>query len=382
MIPQAVHSVQGGKSDAANWQLEGALPDLGEPIVLDENALVNLYTAVGEDYPEAVLSQYNTLFDGTQIAFYGLMRSVFPPTQELSLEWSQTMRASLAVIAEETPNFRSYLSTLDVDGDPANGTTHDILFRPEFYTLETNGVRFVDWLGNLINGRDAPSVSPSDTPPSALGDSPSITGKVANLEEAGLSGSDLELRVGYLDYEDDSGAAFIESFAEASVAADGAFSVQLPGEAEMAPRLVDARPVVDEGCDVTITPDTYKTYDSPYFGLYEGGRLADDGILIHTSDLDSNQVFYTYVDRDVTLEGTCTGGMLAGLTFDIDMRRGWNTTILDFAALEFRSEKPDDTYVWLIPVCTVGCPPEERERDGDFGETELDRFRTALFGLN
>lgn len=160
--------------DAANWQIEGALPDLDEPIVLDEEALTNLYTAVGQSYPEAVLSQYNSLFDGTQIAFYGLMQGISPPTQELSMEWSQKMTASLAAISGETANFRTYLSTLDVDNDPSNGTTHDILFRPEFYTLETNGVRFVDWLSDLVNGRDAESVSPSDVPPSALGDRPTL----------------------------------------------------------------------------------------------------------------------------------------------------------------------------------------------------------------
>jgi hypothetical protein len=150
-------------SDAANWQIEGALPDLSEPITLDEGTLTNLYRGVGKDYPDAVLAQYNTLFDGTQISFYGLMQGIFPPTQEVSLEWSQKMTASLAAISEATDNFRSYLSTFDVDNDPANGTTHVILSRPEVYTLETGGVRFVDWLNNLVNGREVESVSPPAT---------------------------------------------------------------------------------------------------------------------------------------------------------------------------------------------------------------------------
>ena len=162
--------------DAANWRLEDALPDLNEPVVLDEDALTSLYTAVGQDYPDAVLAQYNSLFDGTQIGFYGLMQGISPPTQELSLEWSQRMMASLAAISGETDNFRSYLSTLDVDNDPANGTAHVILNRPEFYTLETDGVRFVDWVSDLVSGQSIESISPSAVPPSALGDSP--TGRV------------------------------------------------------------------------------------------------------------------------------------------------------------------------------------------------------------
>ncbi len=105
------------------------------------------------------------------------------------------MTASLAAIAGETNNFRPYLSALDVDNDPANGTTHVILNRPEFDTLETGGVRFVDWLSDLVNGRDAPSVSPSDAPPSALGDSPTITGTIANLSEGNFSGKALEIKL-------------------------------------------------------------------------------------------------------------------------------------------------------------------------------------------
>lgn len=147
--------------DAANWRIEEALPDLGEAIVLNENALINLYTAVGESYPDAMLSQYNSLFDGTQISFYGLMRGIFPPTQELSLEWSHKMTASLAAISRRTETFRAYVSTLDVNNDPSDGTSHVILNRSEFYTLETNGARFVDWVDDLVNGRDVESVSPS-----------------------------------------------------------------------------------------------------------------------------------------------------------------------------------------------------------------------------
>lgn len=149
--------------DAANWQIEDALPDLDEPVVLDEEALTNLYSAVGREYPDAVLSQYNSLFDGTQIGFYGLMQGMTEPTPELAQDWSQRMTASLAAISEGTENFRSYLSTLDVDDDPANGTAHVILNRPEFYTLETGGVRFVDWLSDLVNGQSIESVSPPAT---------------------------------------------------------------------------------------------------------------------------------------------------------------------------------------------------------------------------
>lgn len=77
--------------------------------------------------------------------------------------------------------------------------------------------------------------------------------------------------------------------------------------------------------------------------------------MLHTSDPNSNFVYYVYVDRDVTITGACTSGESAGFTFDVDMRKGWNSVVVDFATLEFRSEKPDDNYRWLLPFCTFGC---------------------------
>lgn len=347
--------------DAANWQLGGALPDLSEPLVLDENALVNLYTAVGKDYPEAALSQYNSLFDGTQIGFYGLMRGVFPPTPELSAEWSQKMTASLAAIAGETPDFRSYVSTLDVDGDPANGTTHDILFRPEFYTLETAGVRFVDWLGDLVNGRSVENVSSSNAPASALGDSSTLTGRVANLDAGDFAGGPLELRLGRLTSEPE------EVFAQGSVSDDGSFSLQLPGEAEVTPHLIDARPTLfgpgPEECDLSVSPAAYKTLGTPDVALYSGGEFVDR--LLHTSDPASNFVYYVYVDQDVTITGPCPRGMSAGFLFDLDLRKGWNTVVVDFAGLGFRSEAPGARYTWVLPSL---CTP-----DGDCAANQVAR---------
>ena len=182
--------------DAANWRIEDALPDLSEPVVLDENALTNLYTAVGQSYPDAVLSQYNSLLDGTQIGFYGLMRGVFPPTPKLSLEWSQKMTSSLAAISAGTDVFRAYVSTFDVNNDPSDGTSHVILNRPEFYTLTTGGVRFTDWLSRLVKGNRVESVLPNNALPSALGDSPTLTGTVAEIAGSKLSDTILNYQTG------------------------------------------------------------------------------------------------------------------------------------------------------------------------------------------
>lgn len=345
--------------DAAGWQLEGALPELDEPIALDQNILANLYAVIGRAYPDATLSQYTSLFDGTQIGFYGLMQGITQPTPELAQDWSSKMLASLSAISSETPNFRSYVSTLDVDNDAANGTAHVILQRPELYTLETGGVRFVDWLGDLANGRALENVNPSDAPPSALGDSPTISGKIANLGRGNFGKKALELKVGIF-----SAGPVDDVFAASPVGGDGSFSLLFPGEAEMTPRLFDGRPEVFTlpGCDTAVTPAAFKLAVAQDFGLFEDDESADtaDEVLhTRTDDLNSTLVTYYYVDRDVRATGTCAGGDFAGFEIDIDMREGWNTIVFDFARARYQNEDLSAGYQWVIPsLCTINgdCP--------------------------
>ncbi len=37
-----------------------------------------------------------------------------------------------------------------------------------------------------------------------------------------------------------------------------------------------------------------------------------------------------------------------------DLPAGWNSVVIDFSTLEFRSEKPGPEYEWVLP----GSPPE------------------------
>lgn len=344
--------------DAANWRLEDALPDLSEPVVLDENAIINLYTGVGRDYPEAVLSQYNSLLDGTQIGFYGLMQGVSPPTEEVSLEWSAKMTASLVALTEATPDFRAYVSILDVDNDPANGTSHVILNRPEFYTLEMNGVRFADWLGDLVSGREVESVTPSpgDAPASALGDSPTISGTILNLGRGNFSGKVLELKAGQFT------AGPEDVYATSPVEGDGSFSLQLPGAAEMAPKLMIGRPEVFFGyppeCDVTIAPKDFRLALAQDFFLFVNGQMMNKVIQTREGD-PYTLASHMYVDQDVRAVGSCVGGMLDGFEINIDLRSGWNLLVVDLTALTYRNEDPGEGFRWVIPdLCNSNgeCP--------------------------
>jgi hypothetical protein len=67
------------------------------------------------------------------------------------MEWSQRMQASLRQIKAQAPNFHSFT---------APGGRHGILTFPEFYTETVAGVRFVDWLRQLLRGGRPGEVSP------------------------------------------------------------------------------------------------------------------------------------------------------------------------------------------------------------------------------
>jgi hypothetical protein len=186
----------------------------------------------------------------------------------------------------------------------------------------------------------------ADAPASALGDSPTVTGTITNLRRADLAGKALELKAeGYSASPKD------DVFAASPVADDGSFALRLPGEAEMTPRLVDATPELfgDPGCDTTVTPEVFKLANAPNFFLYVDGQLADDVLQTSGTNLTSTIVAYYYVDRNVTVTGTCAGGDFAGLETDIDMRKGWNTVVLDLTALTYRNEDLSKGYRWVIP---------------------------------
>ena len=150
------------------WNAEGAFPafvpglDPTKNDVLQTDFLTSIYARVGEFYPESVLSQYNTLYDGTQTYFYGLMAGVVPPTPELGAAWSNEMLGSLELIKAKNSanNFYSYVSTFDSNTDPNDGTAHCIIPKREFYTESVNGVPLTSWLSDMVSGEPITSVAP------------------------------------------------------------------------------------------------------------------------------------------------------------------------------------------------------------------------------
>ena len=152
----------------ARWMIEGAFPefisalDPNQNDVLQVGFLENIYAEVGNHFPESRLSQYNTILDGIQIYFYGLMKGVVPPTLELAQEWATAMLSSMQRIDAQNSadNFHTYLSDLDLNSNPSDGTAHCIISRPQFYTEEVNGIALVDWLNRMINDEPMMTVGP------------------------------------------------------------------------------------------------------------------------------------------------------------------------------------------------------------------------------
>ncbi|CAN5859350.1 pectin acetylesterase-family hydrolase [soil metagenome] len=140
----------------ANWNVDAALPDFvpgldpKTELVFGVDFTQKLYQKIAQAYPNSTFSQYNTVFDSTQIGFYSLMRGQAPG--EVGLEWSQKMQASLATIRAGASNFTSFTDDLKKAGDPPNATQHCAIIYDDLYTAEQGGVKLTDWLTTLLSG--------------------------------------------------------------------------------------------------------------------------------------------------------------------------------------------------------------------------------------
>lgn len=110
--------------------------------------LNDMYIAIGEEYPDQMISQYNTANDWNQRYYYELMSGD-------TSGWSAIMFESMETLATALPNnFRYYI---------AGGEKHGILPYPEFYTYAVEGYRVRDWVASLVLEGDAPNVKCTGT---------------------------------------------------------------------------------------------------------------------------------------------------------------------------------------------------------------------------
>lgn len=116
-------------------------PELGDftAATWDTNTF---YEAAAARIPEGMFSQFTTIADEVQIAFFGLQGG------ELD-QWAPLAQEKLQAL-DVLDNFASYTGPGDI---------HCIIPRPEMYSMESNGVNFVDWLTALVNGEMVETIS-------------------------------------------------------------------------------------------------------------------------------------------------------------------------------------------------------------------------------
>ena len=98
--------------------------------------LNDLYAQTAVTYPENSFAQYTTAADNVQIRFYAIMGG--NPN-----EWPTGMSAKLSELSATVPNFDAYI---------AGGGEHCILNTSNFYTTETAGMNFRDWVAARLAG--------------------------------------------------------------------------------------------------------------------------------------------------------------------------------------------------------------------------------------
>jgi len=130
-----------------NWGAVETIPDWipALQVPYTELTMSKLYTGLADFYPDDRWSQYNAAHDQIQTFFYSAMGGTG--------DWGDLMMTSVQAIEADTTNFHAYT---------APGAIHCITPLDSFYTREVNGVKFVDWLDNLVNDQPWDSVTCTD----------------------------------------------------------------------------------------------------------------------------------------------------------------------------------------------------------------------------
>lgn len=97
--------------------------------------------------PHAKMAQFTTSFDGVQIGFYGVMKQFYGPGGSCpnpAVDWYQQMSRQIVADAAQVGNFRYYV---------AGGQYHTLLRDDTFYSENSAGPTFAQWLGDMLANR-------------------------------------------------------------------------------------------------------------------------------------------------------------------------------------------------------------------------------------
>lgn len=126
------------------WNTRANMPPaIRDQVAETADQFVNsLYTASAGLFPQHMFGQFSTGGDAFQVAYYNFARGDIRA-------WADSFHRSLDELAASLPNYRDYISP---------GFGHTTLAFASMYTREYDGVRFIDWLTDYVNGRPVESV--------------------------------------------------------------------------------------------------------------------------------------------------------------------------------------------------------------------------------
>jgi len=113
-----------------------------EALSAETSSFDDFYLATAAQFPQIKFRQFNTAYDAVQKQFLTLLGSdseVYP-----------LLEANLDDLATDIGNFRSFT---------ASGTFHTLLRFDEMYAFEAEGVRAVDWVRDVADGKDVVTVT-------------------------------------------------------------------------------------------------------------------------------------------------------------------------------------------------------------------------------
>ena len=134
----------------ASWNYRANMPNAARAIPLDEYIIPSLYTEVASAYPSATFAQYSAFGDGVQM-FYGAFISEMTVENErdalgLFWRWTRETTNGFELIDRETDNFAYF-----VEGALGHCTL-DGFQGQQFDQRQANGVSYIDWIADLLNG--------------------------------------------------------------------------------------------------------------------------------------------------------------------------------------------------------------------------------------
>ena len=115
--------------------IPGLNPDNRDLTTLD---LSDVYAEVSNFFPEHIVGQYNSKFDNNQSFYFAAMGGLGG-----AAAWSEGMTEMIEAAHNDSANFYSYTGS---------GEQHCIINSDNFYSVEQNGVRLVDWFRDLSQG--------------------------------------------------------------------------------------------------------------------------------------------------------------------------------------------------------------------------------------